>query len=263
MSKGRRIPHHHPNEPMQIDEVVQFHIKDTVNCTLTGPYFTVLKESFTLPGDDITNLIFYAMTGNFYEDFRNGSKMELPGATRERKYEKQIAFIECYHGWIQELNVFDKNIGKEGPFEDPRMCGIGTILAELCLIDPEINVQKEGNKAGEYISYYQGPEVDFIPRYCRKLVGLRMTATPIAAGRVYFSAAIQMKYERVIIDSEYEFTIKAPSEYDIDDYPIKFYEPEVAKANFIPDTGIIKPCGCNRKMCRTYPRRWFFCGFTS
>ena len=90
---------------------------------------------------------------------------------RTHKYNHQIAYIKCSHGWIYQLEVFDQSLGEVGPFEDPKRCGVGIVLTELCLIDPTINNLQEGNLAFDYLEDQQ-TAFDFVVKYCQKLVGL-------------------------------------------------------------------------------------------
>ena len=250
---------------MDRGKVMTFQTKSHKDCNLTSRYFTVVKANHTRDVvDDGTHLMFYAITGDFGDHavFDDIVK-ELPRATRKRKYQHQIAYIHCTHGWIHDLTVFERSLGVQGPFENPRRCGIGTVLTELCLIDPEVNVRGEGNLALDNLNAYSSM-VNMVQTHCHKLVGLRMAADPRAAGVMYLTAAIAMGYEYLIVDSTWPQTDEKPnvSHSDKDKNPIKIYETQVAQAHYDAPTGIIKPCGCYQKECQAYQRRWFFCGET-
>ena len=59
-----------------------------------------------------------------------------------RRYHDQIGYATCLHGWIDMVSVV--------PYA--QNCGIATVLTELCLIDPDINKNIEGNQAIKEIS---------------------------------------------------------------------------------------------------------------
>ena len=259
---NRRIPAEHPTKAMEINEVVIFRRrrKSASHCNLNSLYFTVKKTKGEFYGRDI--FMFYAIgrdvsiEGSFDEVVE-----ELANSNRTHKYNHQIAYIKCSHGWIYQLEVFDQSLGEVGPFEDPKRCGIGIVLTELCLIDPQINDLKEGNRAFDYLEDQQ-TAYDFVMKYCQKLVGLKMAAEtigpiPRSGGHTYLTAAIRMRYDRLLINTG-----------DCDDHsygppdpnPVKFYEPKIAKDNYVSVTGNINACGRNGR-CEAYKQSWFFCSF--
>ena len=140
---SRRIPvPYHPTIPMEDREIKTFRRQDKPFCTLTSSYFAVIKHK-NIPTQPSTKpslnppktyLMFYAVIG----EMKLNQIIPTPidnapeDRIRVRKYEDQIGYIRCMHGWIQEVSV---EPSLESPNEDPRGCGIGTVLTELCLID--------------------------------------------------------------------------------------------------------------------------------
>ena len=248
---------------MDTDEVAIFQRKDDDNCNLRGLYFTVVKKK--AEDDDI---IFYAIagiptsSGGILDDMFD----EPDGGNETYRFENQIAVIFCSHGWIDALHVFDQSFRKEGPFENPRRCGIGTVLSELCLIDPEIYNPRDPNMARSYLKKYPIKLED-----CHKLVGLTMltksraslTDTSVlvpAAGHTYLTAALSTKYEKLVIapstDSSSDSSNGSPSTN-----PFWIYDIQVAKDNYDSRTGHIDEC-CGNERCDAYGQHWFFCSDT-
>ena len=238
---------------MEDREYLTFRRNDGGGCTLTSLYFTVLKEA-----NDIY-FVFYAIIGEFVNETEF---TELPIAIREepkRKYVNQIAFIQCSHGWIDDLEVFEQSLNPGGPTQNPQRCGIGTVLTELCLIDPDINVRRRGNIAREILSGYPA-EFSMVERDCQRLVGLWMAVDLEAAAYVYFTAAINMRYLLLLIEASDGSTRRTPGRKpDYLGQKINIYPTLVAKYKYDQDTGSILPCGTCDEICDAYGRRWFFC----
>ena len=253
----RRIPVD-PTDSMEINEVAIFRRRTTSHCKLVSLYYTVIKTGGKFFGRD--SFIFYAIgrdvsTGGSFDEVVE----ELAVVNDTHKYKQQIAFIMCYHGVIDALEVFDRSLGDEGPFEDPKRCGIGIVLTELCLIDPQVNDPKEGNRAFDWLND-QPTMLNFVKETCQKFVGLTMTAEtrgsyPRSGGKTYLTAAINMRVDRILIYTDF----CDPGEPDPN--PVKIYEPKVAKDNYDPETGSINPCG-GFERCDAFFQSWFFCSFT-
>ena len=248
--KNRRAPNSHPTERMEDGETLIFTRKNDPSCELTSLYFTVLK---TKKGSKDFLFTFYAITGEYNE----GNLVEVPNGTPTRKYVSQIAYITCTHGWIYDVTTFKQSLNPGRPTENPRRCGIGTVLTELCLIDPAIKVREDGNMAQEHLNPF--PEFQtIVVEYCHNLVGLMMHAkgdgpTPRVAAKAYFTAAINMKYVLLLVDtSDDEEEKKKANELII--YPI-----HAARDNYDPVTGKILPCVACEDTCDAWGKRWYFC----
>ena len=248
--ESRRAIEEHPTEPMENGQrkIFQRKIpsKGKPKCRLSSLYFTVLKENRLGATGNVLTSRFYAIVGNFKDvDF-----VPLEGLYEkeiERKYERQVAFIECSHGWINYLTTFEQSLGTESPIEYPRNCGIGTVLTELCLIDPDLNIRRQGNEARLLLDGY--PEFEMIEQNCEKLMGLSMEVDDISTGYVYFTAAINMGYMNLIIDEK---------DKDGQSEGLKIYPTQVAKQNFDTASGAILPC-CDNPRCNAHGNIWFFC----
>ena len=242
--EARRVPTQHPTEEMEDGEYKTFRRKDDPSCNLRSLYFTVLKTENRFTSNDL-HVTYYAITGEDTEF------TQIPRATLKRKFVNQIAVIQCTHGWIDDLEVFEESLNPGGPTEKALRCGIGTVLTELCLIDPDISAGRQGNLAGEMLEEF--PEfTDRVMRNCHHLVGLRMATKKKATAHVYFNAAINMIYGLLLIE---DF-------YGPDSNSIKIYPTQAAKDNYDSDTGRILPCGQCSETCQAWGRRWFFCAGT-
>ena len=194
---------------MGLNDVVVFQARnDQGHCKLSSSLITVVKKVIK------DHFIFYAIAGetdslDLLPDPLPSHAYFLPVEVRYqlRIYERQIAYIVCTHGWIEILNVFPASLRANSTRyrEDPRRCGVGTLLSELCFIDPHVNRGKvEGNKARGELQKYRNA-FDMSEQHCAKLVGLQMQAkfldaTGKAGGRVYFTAAMNMGYGILMVD---------------------------------------------------------------
>ena len=242
-----------PKEAMGINDVAVFQTRnDQGHCKLSSSRFTVVKKINEITG----YFIFYAIAGE------PNTTDHLPIEDQEplRIYERQIAYIVCSHGWIHNLNVFPASLGAN--HEDPRRCGVGTLLSELCLIDPSVNRGKvEGNEARRALEKYRNA-FDMSEKYCSKLVGLQMEAkyedSTKKAGRVYLTAAQNMGYAMLMVD-------RTPKRTDIFGneiiYELTFYQTHIARIFYDQNSGNIMPCCGKDYECKANKRNWFFCGW--
>ena len=97
-----------------------------------------------------------------------------------------IASAACSPGWINTVDV--------EPFA--RGCGISTILAELCLIDPAVNElhpsaeNSVSNRALSMIINYP-VDANYVKYYCKAFMGMIMTSRPVSGAHGYFNLRIQ------------------------------------------------------------------------
>ena len=156
---------------------------------------------------------------------------------------QKIGYAECGEGWIDTVQI--------EPWA--RHCGIAVVLTELCLIDPELGgkrpynsnnlVQNLVGKIGNF-AHYQ----DLLERAMRNVMGLKMTAEPLAGGFVFLSAAMRMGYHDMIIDF-YRPPAAGPSgapDWDEGDGEqcgpkFAFYKTHDVQARYDANTGRIAP----------------------
>ena len=238
----------HPKIMMRVGDTKIFATKP--QCSFQE--FYVKKEYLRGDAEMESFFFFYAVSPRANNGFKELNNIYPPWPTD--KFQHQLAYIVCKHGWIEILNVFDKSLDIEGHRKGqdyPRGCGIGIVLTELCLIDPSVNSMKgknkdkikgianeEGNEALRLLT----PEMkELVKENCYKLVGLSMMANPPSAGHLYFSAAINMGYDKMYVDLTTDY---------------KIYDTKIAKQNY--KNGDIDAC-CGNDRCDAYDRNWIFC----
>ena len=252
-----------PKEAMGINEIAVFQTRnDQGHCKLSSSHLTIVKKVIA------NHFIFYAIAGETkypvllpeplipYEYY-------LPDEIEDKLqiYESQVAFIVCTHGWIELLYVFPASLGASP--EDPRRCGVGTLLSELCLIDPHVNRGKvEGNKARRGLQKYRNA-FDMSEKDCNRLVGLQMQAkfkgtTKKAGGRVYLTAAMNMGYGILMVDRTPKKRINV---FGYEEYEVTIYQTHIAREYYDPNSGNILPCCSKDYECNANHRDWFFCSF--
>ena len=193
-----------PTAAMEINEVAEFQTRnDRGYCRLERSSYTVVKKF------ENDYYIFYAIATDRTEPLVEPPLLPIDAQKDMEKYDRQIAFIVCTHGWILKLNVFEYSLG-DYP-ELPRRCGVGTLLTELCLIDPHVNNNDNDNdddndnRASQILAKH-GNMFDMSQEYCKKLVGLDMEAKFLdgslkAGGSTYLTAAYNMKYLMLMVDT--------------------------------------------------------------
>ena len=241
-------PTFHPATSMDEGESRKFKISNTrfvpkpgkETCALNAKTYSVrkTKEIKTDHKGDYYSFYFYAIFGvNEFNEIQNGNETH--------KFESQIGYIRCSHGWINFLEVFRNRLGVANQ-ENPRGCGIGIVLTELCFIDPDINKLNSGNRAMPLLKEDVHTQ-QLVKDNCIKLIGMTMFADPLAGALTYFSAAIRLDYRKLIVD---------PLR---DGAKFKIYDTKVAKENFDINTGRIEPCCQETERCDTLMTNWFFC----
>ena len=266
----RRSNLEHPVQRMDTDEILTFRRKVSPNCKLGHETFTVKKTS---ERDGVTRsitdrFIFYAVARTvaelnevpgFVPDFLP-HYLTLPG----RKYQNQIAAISCGPGWIYHLDVYADahlRIGNgQGEYVESitnaRKCGIGVVLTELCLIDPDISILDEHNRGkslldNEGISLHQN---------CNKVVGLAMAAHPPGDGHVYLSSGIRIGYRKLLIHQDCLVGYDAAG-LAVEGTTYNAYDTQVAKDHYRSLSGEIAPCS-GYGTCEAWKTRWFLCDET-
>ena len=241
-------PTFHPATSMDEGESRKFKISNTrfvpkrgkETCALNAMTYSVRKtrEIKTDHKGDYYSFYFYAISGvNEFNEIQNGNETH--------KYESQIGYIRCSHGWISFLEVFRNRLGVTNK-ENPRGCGIGGVLTELCFIDPDISRLNSGTRAMPLLKEDVHTQ-QLVKDNCIKLLGMTMFADPLAGALTYFSAAIRLDYRNLIIH---------PLR---DGAKFKIYDTKVAKENFDINTGRIEPCCQETERCDTLMTNWFFC----
>ena len=115
----------------------------------------------------------------------------------------------CYPGWIQNVHVELEDADRDAAHG----CGIGTVLIELCLLDPALKNKDPlprfvTNKSILFMRNGPHPrELNQLQTYCRGVMGFIMHATTLhgesrATGNAFLTAAIRQGYSLMMIFAE-------------------------------------------------------------
>ena len=101
------------------------------NCGLGIDTYEIIKRE-DMDKNDEKEVNFYAIQGKELEELVEDDETKKIGGedddvyNREDRYKNQLGRITCKPGWIEYVRVNDNAQG----------CGLGTVLTEMCMIDP-------------------------------------------------------------------------------------------------------------------------------
>ena len=134
------------------------------------------------------------------------------------------------------------NDGKNQGYKvNARNCGIGKVLTELCMVDPEITRMGDDNYAFDILK--DDNRKAYVKRYCSNFIALLMNDDGVAGGVLYLSAAFELGYTDMLIEV-------LDSDKEVVGYEGE--KVEVAKRIFNPVNGQIGNI-------EAYSVNWFFC----
>ena len=190
-------------------------------------------------------------------DFERIKDPEIEEFHIQQRYANQIGYAVCSPGWIQKIWVNSGRIDDEEDTDvriNARQCGIASVLAELCLIDPKLNEATDLNKVFEMLKEADYEDIDArntqLKSNCNHLMGLEMSAKPKIAAFGYFNAAIRAKYLSLVVQERYHETK--------DELSFNIYSTTIAKENYNAETGMIGECDENEE-CNGMDAYWYFC----
>ena len=200
---------------MTYNEVREFGIDKNkkTDCELPEDIYRVMKVKQRSGTDFETN--FYAIKNK--EFVRDSTRYQ------EKWYKGQIAYITCSHGLIDYIDV------NEDLRPNARNCGIGTVLTELCFIDPEFYEVNDDNYSLKRIPVDGQHIRTQIKNECSRFIGLELREEEVGA-YAFFSAAIRSGYTRLLIYDDR--CLNTELKY-------KFFDVEVARSAYIKETGYI------------------------
>ena len=224
---------YHPTNPIKKDGQIKLQIEPgrNIHWPLLANTYIVIKRYDRILG----HFTFFAISGN-------ATEITKPLSRLRTRYRNQIGYATCKPGWIDYVWVNSA----------ARKCGISTVLTEICFMDPELNAINNNNFAIKEINTFEkNIEVQRVMKYiqdnCMTLIGLEMKADPLAGAFAYFSAAIQLKYTKIIIqlyDSKLKCCGKSFRTYDV----------HTAKLKYCSYTGKIDDIDGSG-----YKAKWYFC----
>ena len=271
--QARQLPTpHHPSGPMTSGDgnYKTFRIDKAKHpaCAVSQNTYKVYKDEKGRPGDvefmaqvilvdfdtysmnqreiqhEFCNLLFKVHFSLLFVQINSRSRPdENPGV---------LGSVSCHDGYMELMHLND---GMFGLSLNARSCGISTVLAELCFLDPNINFlnhpTKKNNKQKSIRMLQKYPnELQDVEENCKNLIALTMTSSPFTGAYGYFSAAKRTGYRQFLVESEAESHLHR-------------YWTEDAEKRYDSATGNIRldeHCeGCAGNTCRGYGQKWYFC----
>ena len=136
--------------------------------------------------------------------------------------------------------------------KNARECGLGTVLTELCLIDPQLNYLfhiRLPSKAITILTDYP-KQFDEVRKYCNALMGMDMVAIPMKGAHAYLNAALRLGYRRLLVLGATEFQY-----FGVKDVSDRF----VTEGERMGTIDLLDECGCVTGQCYMWGKQWFFC----
>ena len=253
----RSLGDEYPSGPLENKTPVSFTVKKSKkeHCqmfskdadTVTSYKVMKIEREF---GEIYTN--YYVVPG--YVDFKRTQDPEVEEFHIQRRYSDQIAYAVCSPGWVEKVRVNDGKEEDTNNHINARRCGIGSVLTELCLRDPDITQVADSSKVFEKLKEGDVDDIETKTRQlkerCVNLIGLEMSADPLDAAYGYFNAAIRANYLQMVVQERFHDTK--------DKLSFNIYSTEIARENYDLDTGIIGACEENEE-CNAVDAYWYFC----
>ena len=266
--QARQLPTpHHPSGPMTSGDgnYKTFRI-DKVKyptCAVPQATYKVYKDQKSSPSDVEFMAQVIIVDSNIYSIDKNEilsllfkiflrSFVQINSRSRPDENPGVLGSVSCHDGYMELMHLND---GMFGLSINARGCGISTVLAELCFLDPNINFvnhpTKKNNKQKSIRMLQKYPnELNDVIENCKNLIALTMTASPFTGAYGYFSAAKRTGYRQFLVESEAESHMHR-------------YWTEDAESRYDSATGNIRldeHCeGCAGNTCRGYGQKWYFC----
>lgn len=171
--------------PMKTGDIQSFNIyqEGGVNCSSSGNTIYVKKDR-EINGEWLFKRNFYVSTN---KDFVINDKESM-----KYRYIDQGGYISCTEGFIYKISI-DNSIAE---------CSneISTLLATLCMIDPELNSMSDRNYSFNKLE--ADDPMEFVLKYCKKLIGVTMSKTKNKAADTYFTAAMASGFTKMLVKGE-------------------------------------------------------------
>ena len=212
---------------MNTDDVQEIEIEASKTDCKINPKKYFVKKMKKEVGEENVSVHFFATLSS---EFVKNSEVSITD-----RYKQQAGYIWCSKGYIENVHV-----NGEGHTVDARDCGIGSVLSTLCMNDGELNLMPTSRIDIEFI---KKPKVaNTVKTGCKNFVGLQMVAQPPKGAHAYFSAAINLGYNRILIK--------------IDANTFKWMDTQKVRSCYA-DTGMIGKEGDAK--IRGHGKTWYFC----
>ena len=150
------------------------------------------------------------------------------------RYISQAGFIACLPGYIDNTETYDGTDGRV----DIRNCGVGTVFATLCMIDPELYMLPSNQIDARFKN--QPKTARIIKKGCSKFLGLCFMSESESAPYANFNAALNTGLNKFLIQNN-------KNEY-------VWMNTERASGCYDPKTKTIGP-----EKIAVYEKFWWFC----
>ena len=211
--------------PMKMGEIKMFEVSPSKkDCKLNpdGVYY-VKKESV---GEKI---YFFASI-----DKRFVHNPDFTADLIKKRYLYQAGYTTCSPGYIDYTETYEGTNGNP----DIRNCGVGTVFATLCMVDPELNMLPSNRIDEEFKN--EPSTARIIKKGCEKFLGLLMMSQDVGAPYKNFNAALNTGLNKFLIRN------------NKDEYV--WMDTERAKSCYDPKTKTIGP-----EKTEVANKEWWFC----
>ena len=253
---------HHRYRPMNTGETDTFRIEKskktasdiTRRCSLQSLDYKVRKVQTQGSSGNFVEFQFKAIPGDAPELKDGEGNLLLDEKIDSNIFNtRQIGISRCEIGVISLVYVRD----------NAKNCGIGTVLTELCMIDPIMNQNTNDNHIYKFLSKIgtdeaQGVRELLISQCSQGLIGLTQASQSHFGGFAYLSAAKRMQYQYMVVQF---FNTKAEKHTHSSgqcSQKFKTYKVEHALKIYNGHTGNIEQ-GDGESEGSGYKARWYFC----
>ena len=170
---------------MKTGEVQQFNLypEDRINCSNTGNQIYV-KKDHEQNGEWVLKRNFYVSSN---KDFTSEDEESM-----KYRYKHQIGFISCTIGYIYKTSINSNVV--DCRYE------ISSLLATLCMIDPELNEMSDVNYSFNKLE--ADDPMEFLFKHCRKVVGVTMSKNKSKGGLSYLTAALASGFTTMLVKGD-------------------------------------------------------------
>ena len=171
--------------PMKIGEIKMFKIDPSkIDCKLNPNGVYYVKKEF------VWGLTFFF--ASLDKEFKLNKEVTEKDRIKDR-YISQAGYTDCRPGYIDYTETYDGTRGTP----DIRKCGVGTVFATLCMVDPELNMLPSNGIDEEFKD--EPSTARIIKKGCRKFIGLLMWSENVGGPYKNFNAALNTGLNKFLI----------------------------------------------------------------
>ena len=212
--------------PMKIGEIKMFEVDPKKkDCKLNPDGVYYVKKEF------VWGLTFFF--ASLDKEFKLNEEVTEITKIKDR-YISQAGYTDCRPGYIDYTETYDGTRGTP----DIRNCGVGTVFATLCMVDPELNMLPSNRIDEEFKDEFRTAKI--IKKGCGKFLGLLMLSVDVGGPYKNFNAALKTGLNKFLIPN------------NKDEYV--WMDTERAKSCYDPKTKTIGP-----EKIAVFGKNWWFC----